>query len=232
MKWLTGYRDVVFVIVMCLLGTAALSIDLPVTNFFRDAKIPSFWRDFVENTEPFGHGIGAFFILLVMVVLDVSRRKLMPWAYLAVYGAGITTNILKLFTGRVRPRDLLADAEIKGVYETFRWWLEDGTARPKAGYESFPSGHSTSAFALACVLSHFYPRGRYLFFFMAILVAYGRVQTRAHYLSDVCFGAALGWGFATVIMYLMLKRHPEFRTDTVPSPLRGEGARRADEGER
>ncbi len=207
MKWLIGYRDVAFVVAMCLMGLAALLVDIPVTTFYRDQDIPGFWRDFIQTTEAFGHGVGAFFILLAILVVDVSRRRLMPWAYLAVFGAGITTNILKLFTKRVRPRDFLGDADLNGAFETFYWFIVEGTTRPNVAYESFPSGHSTSAFALACVLSHFYPRGRCLFLLLAAIVAYGRVQTRAHFVSDVCFGAAMGWGFASVVMYFAIKRN-------------------------
>ncbi len=62
---------------------------------------------------------------------------------------------------------------------------------------SFPSGHSSSAFFAAVVLSSLVPVSwAVLFFFLAVLVALSRVMVRLHHLSDIiggaCVGAALG----------------------------------------
>jgi membrane-associated phospholipid phosphatase len=56
-----------------------------------------------------------------------------------------------------------------------------------------PSGHTTTAFALAFSLSFLYPRLRPLWFAYALVLAASRVMVDAHYLSDVCAGALLGW---------------------------------------
>jgi len=62
---------------------------------------------------------------------------------------------------------------------------------------SFPSGHSSSAFFAAVVLSLLVPASWAIaFFFLAALVALSRVMVRLHHLSDIiggaCVGAALG----------------------------------------
>ena len=62
---------------------------------------------------------------------------------------------------------------------------------------SFPSGHSSSAFFAAVVLSSLVPVSwAVVFFFLAVLVALSRVMVRLHHLSDIiggaCVGAALG----------------------------------------
>jgi len=66
-------------------------------------------------------------------------------------------------------------------------------ARPEGGGFSFPSGHTTAAFASATVLQrHFGWRVGMPAYAAATYVAASRVQGQRHYLSDVAFGAALG----------------------------------------
>ena len=66
-------------------------------------------------------------------------------------------------------------------------------ARPEGGGFSFPSGHTTAAFASATVLQrHFGWKVGLPAFGAATYVAASRVQGKRHYLSDVAFGAALG----------------------------------------
>jgi membrane-associated phospholipid phosphatase len=49
------------------------------------------------------------------------------------------------------------------------------------------------AFGLCAALAWRYPRGRWLFLVFAVSAALQRVATSAHYPSDVCFGASLGF---------------------------------------
>jgi len=67
---------------------------------------------------------------------------------------------------------------------------------------SFPSGHSTSAFALFLTLSIIIRyNGLQIFFFIcALLVAYSRVYLSQHFLMDILVGSAIGVG--TTLIYL------------------------------
>lgn len=57
---------------------------------------------------------------------------------------------------------------------------------------SMPSGHATTAFSVATVLSHRYPKYRVVFYGLAVGVGYARVYFGRHYPSDVLAGAAIG----------------------------------------
>jgi undecaprenyl-diphosphatase len=57
---------------------------------------------------------------------------------------------------------------------------------------SFPSGHSTTAFAVALSLGSFYPEARPLLLVMAANVAVSRVVVGMHFLSDVLVGSGMG----------------------------------------
>jgi membrane-associated phospholipid phosphatase len=81
--------------------------------------------------------------------------------------------------------------------------------KPFHGGASFPSGHSTQAFSLATVLSEYGDSpwvsvGAYAF---ASLVALSRIEQRAHHVSDVVAGAAIG----TLTARMVTWRHQMLR---------------------
>ncbi len=57
---------------------------------------------------------------------------------------------------------------------------------------SFPSGHASSAFCAAAVLSHHDPKLRPAYYALALVVATSRVHVQIHHASDVIAGAAIG----------------------------------------
>jgi undecaprenyl-diphosphatase len=66
---------------------------------------------------------------------------------------------------------------------------------------SFPSGHATSAFSAALLLSDddaLWP----LYYAVAVVVAGSRVHVRIHHASDVVAGALLGTGFGLLARHL------------------------------
>ena len=115
--------------------------------------------------------------------------------------SGIAVQGFKHLLGRPRPR-----------------LMDDPTAQwgPSfvSGFDAFPSGHTTSAFALAAVLSHFYPRWRIVFFILACLVAMARVVRGSHWVTDVVAGALLG----TFVGVWMASLKWEQRPSREPTP--------------
>lgn len=72
--------------------------------------------------------------------------------------------------------------------------------RPSGGGLAFPSGHASAAFASAGVLQqHFGWKGAVPGYAAASVVALTRVRDRAHWVSDVVFGAAIGLASARAI---------------------------------
>jgi undecaprenyl-diphosphatase len=101
---------------------------------------------------------------------------------LAVAVAGILDQVVKNLTCRARP-----SAEGAGAF------LVDFPCFP-APYDlsAFPSGHATTAFALATLLSLWYPRWTGGFLALAALVGWSRIVLGSHFPSDVLAGAVLG----------------------------------------
>ncbi len=57
---------------------------------------------------------------------------------------------------------------------------------------SFPSAHASNIFAAATFFSVFYPKGRMVYFTLAVLVGLSRIYVGVHYPFDVIGGAILG----------------------------------------
>lgn len=57
---------------------------------------------------------------------------------------------------------------------------------------SFPSGHSTIAFAAAACLSFFDKKRKWLYYLLAFLIAYSRIYLGVHYFLDVVAGVIIG----------------------------------------
>lgn len=66
--------------------------------------------------------------------------------------------------------------------------------RPKTS--SFPSGHASSAFAAAGMLTHRHPKAAPIYYALAAVVATSRIHVKVHHASDVLAGAAIGIAFA------------------------------------
>ncbi|HET7690226.1 MAG TPA: phosphatase PAP2 family protein [Nocardioidaceae bacterium] len=72
-----------------------------------------------------------------------------------------------------------------------------GLRTPKSS--SFPSGHATSAFMAATLLTTGRPRSRPFWFALAAVVATSRVHVRIHHGSDVAAGAVIGVGLGRLV---------------------------------
>lgn len=130
-------------------------------------------------------------------VIVSGQRALYVFAAVAV--AGIFTQIAKHILSRPRPP--LFDTY--GAFH-FEWFML------KSAYASFPSGHSATAFAAAVALGFFLPRARWWLLAVALLVAMSRVALRAHYVSDVVAGAALGAAAAVLVARVFSRRRIAF----------------------
>ena len=95
--------------------------------------------------------------------------------------------------GGLAIESVLVNVLIKSIFRRTRPpWEHDGTfrlRRPRTS--SFPSGHATSAFSAAGLLSEddvLWP----LYYAIAVIVASSRVYVKVHHTSDVIVGAAIG----------------------------------------
>ncbi|MHC4178102.1 MAG: phosphatase PAP2 family protein [Planctomycetota bacterium] len=182
-----------FLLAVLLLVAAipALAVDCPLSRWCIDS-FPSYLRILVSIFEPFGQALGVLAVALAVCVLDRQRWWVLPRVLTCSFGAGLAANVVKMLVERTRPREF----DFAGsVWTTFGGWLPLTGAG--SGDQSFPSAHTATAAGLAMALAWLYPRFRMLFPVLVVLVAGHRLESGAHYLSDVLCGAALGIIVAT-----------------------------------
>ncbi len=133
-------------------------------------------------------------------------RSLFLPALVAFAGSGITVQIVKKLVPRLRPSNL-PEALVAHDERIF--------------YGSFPSGHTTTAFALAFwawlgLRGTRYAWAGWLALIVAGLVGLSRIYRGVHYPLDVLVGAMLGmaWGW---LAYRVAIRLNSSRTQGLPS---------------
>ncbi|MFH1918857.1 MAG: phosphatase PAP2 family protein [Planctomycetota bacterium] len=182
-------------LLLLVAAAGALAVDCPLARWCVDDHCPRFFGLLFGVCEPFGNGLGVLLIVLAVYVLD-PRRRAAVWRVLTMsLGAGLAADVVKMLVVRVRPHKF----DFQGtVQDTFGQWLPLVSA--ESGRQSFPSAHTATAVGLAVALSWLYPRGRWLFAALAVMVACQRMEGGAHYLSDTLCGAAIGCLVATACL--------------------------------
>jgi membrane-associated phospholipid phosphatase len=143
-------------------------------------------------------GDGLFSVIVVVVFL-LRRRWSRATQVLAAFllSAGVA-QIFKNTFSMPRPRQFFAP----GAYPYFI----DGVTH--LGFASFPSGHTTSIFALATLLALFTrdQRAKLAFLLGGVLVGYSRIYLGQHFLGDVLMGSGIGIVVAVGVHWLFVAR--------------------------
>ena len=168
-------------------AAAALAVDCSLAQWFSHRHYSSHLAELMDMSEVFGHGLGVMVLVAIVYQLDVGRRRALPRVLFCSLGAGVTANGVKMLIARTRPR--FFDFE-ESVAATFNGWFPLGSGG--APWQSFPSAHVATAVGLAVALAWLYPRGRWAFATLAVMVGCQRMHSQSHYLSDVLVGAAVG----------------------------------------
>jgi undecaprenyl-diphosphatase len=139
--------------------------------------------------EQFGQFACSVVVILAVAMIDpAGRRRALALAIGCLLTLGVT-HLLMDVLGRTGPFNMDLADWATGV------WAWGGPAKgfyKGTSWGSFPSAHTTGAFALASGLAWFYPRGRALFMALALTTASLRVLHTAHWLSDVIAGMGIG----------------------------------------
>jgi membrane-associated phospholipid phosphatase len=169
---------------------AAFSVDCSVAQWIHEChklKNLRYLRDLASISEIFGRAECAILVALLMWRLDRSRHWAIPGVVATALLSGVAADGVKMLIARARPHsfDFLGS-----VWSSFGPWLPMGSLGSAS--QSFPSAHTATAVGLAVALVCIYPTARGLFCVLPLLVAFQRVDSGAHFLSDVLCGAAVG----------------------------------------
>ena len=197
---------------MCLVMFS--SIDL----FFRLNTFHTLYLDtFFQNYTLLGDGV--FSIAIFLILLLANKIPLALQVITGYLFSGIISQIIKHLVHAPRPHAIISNTE-------YPYFIEGITL---SGMNSFPSGHTTSVFALAVLLAlntkycrkpqaesqkqiQLRTPGISLFYLItAIITGYSRIYLGQHFLADVTTGALIGTLSALVVYWYLRQVKIEFR---------------------
>ena len=142
-------------------------------------------------------GDGIFSIALCVLLFFLKQKKLSIYLLVAYLSSGLISQVFKNLIYSPRPRIYFETHHILFQLDRF--------ANSGIGLNSFPSGHTTSAFAMATVLALFCSNKYLSLLFLAgaIVVGYTRIYLAEHFLVDVIAGALIGIVFGTLTIIVL-----------------------------
>lgn len=157
-------------------------------------------------------GDGLMWVPLGLFCIFFKRKYLIA----VIAGILISTLIAQflkrvVFPDELRPITYLAD--------NFPVYLADGVTMRRMN--SFPSGHTATAFTVALILAHMINKKPWSFILplLALLVGYSRVYLAQHFLTDVCAGICIGI-FSALLSLLIYRSFIKALNKKVrPSPV-------------
>lgn len=143
---------------------------------------------FFQLITHLGDGWSILFISVILLFVNLRFSLMQITSYAS---SGIISIVLKnlLFSECKRPYYYLKSDPTFYTMSDFTYFIE----------HSFPSGHTTSIFALMTLFALTYNKSKLLllvFFIFALLVAYSRIYLSQHFLIDVFAGSLIGTGTA------------------------------------
>lgn len=198
-QWLIA-SGVVSVTTLLMVG------DEQIMDFFQKHK-----SDFTEDVAYWAEKGGSQNYVLLgagylvgTILKNKKLKKASVLAFSSLLISGVLVQGLKQIFARTRPY-ASADAHVF-----------QGLGIRSSTYNSFPSGHSASAFAVAAAISTIYdkPLVKILAYTAASLTALSRVHDKKHWMSDIFMGSILG----TVTGIFIAKRHVNFDSNFQVAP--------------
>lgn len=151
-------------------------------NLNRNKELDGVFRGITNSAAPLAYAVPILLLGYGLMKKDTLTKQNALYIGATVLSSEIISTILKYSIARPRP------------FVTYPF-LEKVTS---GGSPSFPSGHTSDAFALATSVSIAYPKWYVIIpsYAWAGAVGYSRMDLGVHYPSDVLAGAIIGAGSA------------------------------------
>lgn len=195
---------VFWILLLLLLSVSGVCLALFPNKdlFFKLNNFHTLYLDiFFQNYTLLGDGVFSIAIFLILLLADkITLAMQIITGYLF---SGIVSQVIKHLVHAPRPHALITNAE----YPNF---IEGVTL---SGMNSFPSGHTTSVFALAVLLALNTRNKRIslIYLITAIITGYSRIYLGQHFLADVATGALIGTLSGLVVYWYVGQVKVEFR---------------------
>lgn len=198
-----------FLVAIVIVLVALASVDVAVSRGAIDW--PDAWRaPFFFITD---YGLSDWVLIPSLVLMILLRLAMFPmrgvwrkatgelamistFIFVGVGIPGLLTNLLKRLVGRGRPSEF----EAAGAF-SFQNLFNDWT------FQSFPSGHSATAVAMAFVIGFMCPPLFPILLVVGLVVALSRVPVGMHYPTDVFAGILVGMLGAYLVRNFFARRN-------------------------
>jgi membrane-associated phospholipid phosphatase len=196
-------------------------VGVSIVTYVYDKEIYDFFqRNRTESTdaiskyaiEPWGSGLYSLSLLAGIYLTGMKNdhhRNVALTGLKAFLLSGGAAQVTKYIFHRYRPDD----------HEPPNPYLWEGPFAFTTDYTSFPSGHTTTAFAVASVLAQEYKDKIWVgltSYTIATLVGLSRLNDGKHWASDVIAGAALGTFIGTTLSKINFADHPTISISPIP----------------
>jgi membrane-associated phospholipid phosphatase len=162
-------------------------------------SINSHYSAFADFIMPYMTWAGdGYTICILVILLGAWNRRFGLWAGISALLASGVTQALKIIIEDPRPKLFFTNLHPLRLVPGVNNYL----------YDSFPSGHTTVAFAFYFSLV-FLVKNNYLklgLFLFAMLVGYSRIYLSQHFLGDVFAGSLIGTITSFVIFTLAIDK--------------------------
>lgn len=194
------------------LGAFSILVAAIILHFNIDNKgdellwIANYRNSFLDKIMPYWTRLGEIFTYVLMTILYFILGKRKHSFFIALTGCIALACVasLKFFFAHPRPKiyfeEILQSPQLVSYIPN--------VILQNSWTNSFPSGHSTSAFAFFTFLALNTKSIalQYLYLGIAISVAFSRLYLFQHFLQDTIAGACLGLCVASVIHFLFFNR--------------------------
>jgi len=194
-------RQSLFFLLCCCWWLAAGGL---VLRFSRDQlffAVNGYHNHFLDRVMPLTTymGNGWAFVLLLLLILAFRKYRLFLKGALIFGFSSLLAQLLKHLCHAPRPL---------AYYHGHDNLLHMVTGVRVYSWFSFPSGHTTTAFALFCFLAlQIRQKGwAVLFFMLALVTAWSRIYLAEHFFADVYAGSLAGV-FSTLVVTLFTTRY-------------------------
>ena len=154
---------------------------LLIVSFFFDSEILGFFsvnNGFLTTTMTLLSEYIVILLVLVLYFILLRDRRKIFLLWLGFVLAFLLSLLIKILVMRERP----ADAIIQEV-----------------GF-SFPSTHAIVVFSMVAMMNREFPKLKWLFLGIALVISFSRLYLGVHYASDLVFGGFLGYGIGLGIL--------------------------------
>lgn len=213
----TLLKNRVFLLPYALIFCAACFViaytDKIQLHIFFNGLLRPWLNVFFKYFTYFGDGIFVICVGAILLIFNVRRGITTLLAY--GLSAGFTQGIKYAFFGDVDRPQLVFQQQYLPLN------LVPDLVEEQHIHHSFPSGHSTAAFALFFSLSFLVENSlaKIFFLLMALAVAFSRVYLSQHFFEDITAGSFIAVCFSTLVCWFFYYSRVAPKFEKIDKPL-------------